>query len=46
MSLVARAFKGKLDFEVYIATQFQEIDKWMKTLEKSNAPYYINSNLF
>jgi hypothetical protein len=46
MSVVARAFKGKLDFEVYIATQFQEIDKWMKTLEKSNAPYYINSNLF
>jgi hypothetical protein len=46
MSVVARAFKGKLDFEVFIALKFEGIDKWMKTLEKSNAPYFIDSGLF
>ena len=46
MSVVGRAFKGVFDFKVLIAQKFEEIDKWMKTLEKSNAPYYINSTLF
>ena len=46
MYSVANAFSDGFSFEIYAENKMDEAFIWMRKLEKSNHPYYLNSLLY
>jgi hypothetical protein len=46
MYSVSAAFSGGFDFDKYADTKMDDAFIWMKKLEKSNHPYYLNARLY